>query len=40
MHKDGASDEVLDALQQKFLAEYIEFSRLRYQSLGKGPAMN
>ena len=40
LHKDGASDEVLDALQQKFLAEYIEFSRLRYQSLGKGPAMN
>lgn len=40
LHKDGASDEVQDALQQKFLAEYIEFSRIRYQSLGKGPAMN
>ncbi len=40
LHKDGANDEVLDALQQKFLAEYIEFSRIRYQSLGKGPAMN
>jgi len=38
LHKDGASDEVLDALQQKFMAEYIEFSRIRYQSLGKGPA--
>jgi hypothetical protein len=37
LHKDGASDEVLDALQQKFLAEYIEFSRSRYQSWGKGP---
>lgn len=36
LHKDGASDEVLDALQQKFLAEYIEFSRIRYQSWGKG----
>jgi hypothetical protein len=40
LHKDGASDEALDALQQKFLAEYIEFSRIRYQSWGKGPAMN
>ena len=40
LHKDGASDEVLDALQQKFLAEYIEFARIRYQSWGKGPAMN
>ncbi len=37
LHNDGASDEVLDALQQKFLAEYIEFARIRYQSWGKGP---
>ena len=37
LHKDGASDEVVDALQQKFLAEYIEFGRIRYQSWGKGP---
>jgi hypothetical protein len=36
LRKDGASDEVLDALQQKFLAEYIEFARIRYQSWGKG----
>ena len=36
LHKDGANDEVLDALQRKFLAEYIEFSRIRYQSWGKG----
>jgi hypothetical protein len=40
LHKDGASDQVLDALQEKFLAEFIEFSRIRYQSLGKGPVMN
>jgi hypothetical protein len=40
LHKDGASDEALDALQQKFLAEFIEFDRIRYQSLGKGPSMN
>jgi len=38
LHKDGASDEVLDALQHKFLAEYIEFGRIRYQSWGKGQA--
>ncbi len=37
LHKDGASDEVLDALQEKFLAEFIEFCRIRYQSWGKGP---
>jgi hypothetical protein len=37
LRKDGATDEVVDALQQKFLAEYIEFARLRYQSWGKGP---
>lgn len=37
LHKDGASDEVGDALQQKFLAETIEFARIRYQSWGKGP---
>ena len=36
LHKDGASDEVVDALQQKFLAEFIEFGRIRYQSWGKG----
>jgi hypothetical protein len=37
LHNEGASDDVLDALQQKFLAEFIEFDRLRYQNLGKGP---
>jgi hypothetical protein len=37
LQKDGATDEVLDALQQKYLAEYIEFARIRYQSWGKGP---
>ena len=36
LHKDGASDEVLDALQQKFMAEFIEFGRIRYQSWGGG----
>lgn len=36
LHKDGASDEALDALQQKFLAEVIDFARIRYESWGKG----
>jgi hypothetical protein len=36
LRKKGASDEVVDALQRKYLAEYIEFSRIRYQSWGKG----
>jgi hypothetical protein len=36
LHKDGAADPVLDALQEKFLAEFIEFNRMRYQSWGKG----
>ena len=36
LHQEGASDQVLDALQRKFLAEYIDFARIRYESLGKG----
>ena len=36
LRKDGAGDEAVDALQKKFLAEYIEFARIRYQSWGKG----
>ena len=35
--KEGMPDPVLDALQRKHLAEFIEFLRIRYQSLGKGP---
>jgi hypothetical protein len=36
LRKDGATDEVVDALQQKFLAEYIDFARIRYEGWGKG----
>jgi hypothetical protein len=36
LHADGVPDPVLDALQKKALAEFIEFHRLRYQSWGKG----
>lgn len=36
LHADGVPDPVLDALQKKTLAEFIEFHRLRYLSWGKG----
>ena len=36
LHADGAPDPALDALQKKALAEFIEFHRMRYESLGKG----
>ncbi len=36
LHTDGVPDPVLDALQRKVLAEFIEFHRLRYVNLGKG----
>ena len=38
--KQGVPDAALDALQAQFLAEYIEFARLRYQSWGKGSVPN
>lgn len=36
LSRQGVSDAVLDALQAKFLAQWIEFARIRYQNLGKG----
>jgi hypothetical protein len=36
LHRNGVPDPVLDALQRKYLAEFIEFQRIRYQSWGKG----
>ena len=40
LRANGAPDPALDALQRKALAEFIEFHRLRYQSLGKGSIQN
>lgn len=34
--RDGVADPVLDALQAKFLAQWVEFARMRYQHRGKG----
>ena len=36
LSRKGAADPVLDALQEKYLAEFIEVSRLRHQHEGKG----
>lgn len=36
LSRKGAADLVLDALQEKYLAEFIEVSRLRHQHEGKG----
>ncbi|HYJ18239.1 MAG TPA: hypothetical protein VEW72_03615, partial [Burkholderiales bacterium] len=38
--KEGMPDSVLDALQRKYIAEFIEFLRVRYQSWGKGSFPN
>jgi hypothetical protein len=40
LHAEGVPDPVLDALQKKTLAEFIEFHRLRYESWGKGSSMH
>jgi hypothetical protein len=35
LHSEGLSDRVLDEVQARFLAQFIEAERLRYQNLGK-----
>lgn len=40
LHHEGVPDVVLDALQEQYLAQFVEFQRLRYQLWGKGPAFN
>lgn len=40
LRANGTPDPALDALQRKALAEFIEFHRIRYQSLGKGSVQN
>jgi hypothetical protein len=39
LHRNGVPDTVLDALQRKYLAEFIEFNRVRYQNWGKGSTL-
>jgi hypothetical protein len=36
LRAEGMSDPVLDRLQVSWLGSYVEFLRIRYQSLGKG----
>jgi hypothetical protein len=40
LHQEGVPDPVLDALQEQYLAQFVEYQRLRYQNWGKGPSMN
>jgi hypothetical protein len=37
LSEQGVGYGALDALQGKFLAQFIETERLRYMNLGKGP---
>jgi hypothetical protein len=36
LHEEGVAYPVLDALQARFLAQFIEAERLRYQNIGQG----
>jgi hypothetical protein len=38
LREQGVPDPVLDEIQTKFLGQFVELARLRYQNLGKGPA--
>jgi hypothetical protein len=40
LHQQGVPDPALDALQAKYLAQFVEYQRLRYQNWGKGPSFN
>jgi hypothetical protein len=40
LHHEGVPDVVLDALQEQYLAQFVEFQRLRYQNYGHGPSFN
>jgi hypothetical protein len=40
LHRQGVPDPALDALQAKYLAQFVEYQRLRYQNWGKGPSFN
>jgi hypothetical protein len=37
MREGGVGDQVLDAVQGRYLAQLIEAARMRYQNWGKGP---
>jgi hypothetical protein len=40
LHQEGVPDLVLDALQEQYLAQFVEYQRLRYQLWGKGASFN
>jgi hypothetical protein len=40
LRHEGVPDPVLDALQAQYLAQFIEFQRLRFQNAGNGSSWN
>ncbi len=40
LHRQGVPDAVVDAIQEQYLAQFVEYQRLRYQNWGKGPSLN
>jgi hypothetical protein len=40
LHAQGVPEPVLDALQEQYLAQFVEYQRQRYQNWGKGPEPN
>jgi len=40
LHQQGVPDLVVDAIQEQYLAQFVEYQRLRYQLWGHGPSFN
>ena len=40
LHQQGVPDLVLDAIQEQYLAQFVEYQRLRWQLSGHGPSFN
>jgi hypothetical protein len=40
LHQEGVPDPVLDAIQEQYLAQFVEYQRLRYQNWGHASSFN
>src|SRR5262249_28811843 len=40
LHQQGVPDLVVDAIQEQYLAQFVEYQRLRWQLSGHGPSFN
>jgi hypothetical protein len=40
LHQQGVPDLVVDAIQEQYLAQFVEYQRLRWQNSGHGPSFN